>query len=100
MIIVWLVQRRLKMAKFVVLDLALLVYLVDLIVAAGCAQPGIRVAPCECGTMQEIVRWTGDRACMVHFCRYRWRHHVRNSYFAPRFVSCFPVRAEIVECKR
>ena len=61
MIIVWLVQRRLKMAKFVVLDLALLVYLVDLVVAAGCAQPGIRFAPCECGTMQEIVRWTGDR---------------------------------------
>lgn len=38
---------RLKMASFVVLDLALLVYLVDLVVAAVCAQPGLRVAPCE-----------------------------------------------------
>eukprot|EP00903_Cladosiphon_okamuranus_P012927 g12070.t1 len=36
---------RLKMAKFVVLDVALLVYAVDLIVAAAYGNPGIRVAP-------------------------------------------------------
>ena len=38
------------MAAFVVLDLALAVYAVDLILAVSRDQPGIRVAPCEFGS--------------------------------------------------
>lgn len=35
------------MASFVLLDVALLVYAIDLAVAIVRGQPGIRVAPCE-----------------------------------------------------
>ena len=39
--------RRLKMAAFLVLDVAVAVYAVDLILAVTRDEPGIRVAPCE-----------------------------------------------------
>lgn len=50
-------HKRVRLTKFVVLDVALCVYAVDLLVAVLRCQPGIRLAPCECAICYTWCPW-------------------------------------------
>lgn len=58
-------HKRVRLTKFVLLDVALCVYAVDLLVAVWRRQPGIRVAPCEYAICATWCPWSHTRHDVV-----------------------------------